>query len=75
MNNKEIAKRIGENMKRYRKMTWYTQQKLAEEAGIDRSALSKAENGEYLPTIGFLLAISRTVKVEISEFFIGVNSL
>lgn len=45
MNNKEIAKRIGENMKRYRKMTGYTQQKLAEEAGIDRSALSKAENG------------------------------
>lgn len=75
MLNEEIAKIIGENVRRYRKMMKYTQTRLAEEADIDRSAIAKLERGKYLPTVTFLLAISRTLNIEFICLFIGVRSL
>ena len=58
MLNEEVAKVIGENVRRYRKEKGYTQERLAEEANIDRTAISKLEKGKFLPTISFILAIS-----------------
>ena len=75
MPNEEVAKVIGENVRRYRKQMKYTQSRLAKEAGIDRSAIAKLENGQYLPTVTFLLKISRTLNVEFICLFIGVRSL
>ena len=57
MLNEEVAKVIGENVRRYRKEKGYTQERLAEEANIDRTAISKLEKGKFLPTISFILAI------------------
>ncbi len=75
MSNEEIAQIIGENVRRYRKEMKYTQKRLAEEADIDRSAIVKLERGKYLPTVTFLLAISRTLNIEFICLFIGVRSL
>lgn len=49
MLNEEVAKVIGENVRRYRKEKGYTQERLAEEANIDRTAISKLEKGKFLP--------------------------
>ena len=65
MLNEEVAKVIGENVRRY------TQERLAEEANIDRTAISKLEKGKFLPTISFILAISQTLHIELIYFFIG----
>ena len=59
MLNEEVAKVIGENVRRYRK------------ANIDRTAISKLEKGKFLPTISFILAISQTLHIELIYFFIG----
>lgn len=75
MTNEEIAKTIGENVRRYRKQRNYTQKRLGEEAEIDRTAIAKLERGKFLPTTQFLLAISRTLNVEFICLFIGVRSL
>ena len=75
MTNEEIAKTIGENVRRYRKQRNYTQKRLAEEAEIDRTAIAKLERGKFLPSMTFLLAISRALDVEIICLFIGVRSL
>ena len=71
MLNEEVAKVIGENVRRYRKEKGYTQERLAEEANIDRTAISKLEIGKFLPTISFILAISQTLHIELIYFFIG----
>ena len=71
MLNEEVAKVIGENVRRYRKEKGYTQERLAEEANIDRTAISKLEKGKFLPTISFILAISQTLHIELIYFFIG----
>ena len=47
MLNEEVAKVIGENVRRYRKEKGYTQERLAEEANIDRTAISKLEKGKF----------------------------
>ena len=70
MLNEEVAKVIGENVRRYRKEKGYTQERLAEEANIDRTAISKLEKGKFLPTISFILAISQTLHIELIYFFI-----
>ena len=71
MLNEEVAKVIGENVRRYRKEKGYTQERLAEEANIDRTAISKLEKGKFLPTISFIIEISQTLHIELIYFFIG----
>ena len=75
MTNEEISKTIGENVRYYRKLRNYTQKRLAEEAEIDRTAIAKLERGKFLPTMTFLLTISRALDIEIICLFIGVRSL
>ncbi len=75
MTNEEVAKKIGENVKKYRKLRKYTQARVAEEIGINRSLISKMETGKYLPTVTVLLEISRMLDIELICFFIGVSSL
>ena len=75
MSNKEIAKVIGENVKKYRQEKKYTQKRLADIAGIDRTAITKLERGQFLPRVTFLLAISQALNVELICLFTGVKSL
>lgn len=75
MTNEEVAKKIGENVKKYRKLRKYTQARVAEEIGINRSLISKMETGKYLPTVTVLLEISKILDIELICFFIGVSSL
>ncbi len=75
MTNEEVAKKIGENVKRYRKLRKYTQARVAEEIGIDRSLISKMETGKCLPAVKVLVEISRMLDIELICFFIGVSTL
>lgn len=69
ISDEEMAKIVGKNIQKYRKLAGYTQKKLAEEAKVDRTAITKAEKGIFLPTIGFLLSIARALDVDYLEFF------
>jgi len=76
MQDKEVAKVIGENVKKYRRERKYTQKRLAKEVGLaDHSAISKLETGKFLPSVTLLLAISRALNIEFTCLFIGVRTL
>jgi transcriptional regulator with XRE-family HTH domain len=47
----------------------YSQEKLAELAGINAKYLSSVERGEENPTLDLFIRLSRSLKVDISEMF------
>jgi len=58
---------LSENIKRLRSELRIPQEKLALEAGIDRTLISKIERGLANPTLGVLIKISTRLNVTICE--------
>jgi transcriptional regulator with XRE-family HTH domain len=53
-----------------RKEKGMSQEKLAEEAGIDRVALANIETGRRRPTVITIYKISQALGVEVQAFFV-----
>ena len=68
-NKKPINKNntFGNKLKKLRKAKGYTQQTLAEKAGIDEKHLSRIENGKYFPTYNTLNKLLKALGVSIEE--------
>lgn len=66
MNKKEI---FGKRFKEIRKKFGYTQEKLAEIAGIEPQSISKIESGKNFPLLSNLEKISQKLEIEIEDFF------
>ncbi|HGK7337093.1 TPA: nucleotide sugar dehydrogenase, partial [Streptococcus suis] len=49
----------------------YSQQELSDLTGINRTMISKLEQGEYLPSIPQLLALSNVLEFEINSLFVS----
>lgn len=62
---------IGDNIKFYRKKNQLTQDDIAEACNVTRQAVSKWENGTYLPPADILLIMSDLFKVSINEILSG----
>jgi transcriptional regulator with XRE-family HTH domain len=60
---------VGGHVRRLRTESGLTQLVLAEECGIFRTYLSRAENGDANLTITVLAALAENLNVEIAEFF------
>lgn len=85
MSNKKSADKdntFGNKLRELRKAKGYTQQALAEKAGIDEKHLSRIENGKYFPTFTtlnkLLNALGATldeVGLNLEEIKINTNSL
>lgn len=62
---------IGDNIKFYRKKNQLTQDDIAEACNVTRQAVSKWENGERLPTVDNLYALSRLLHTSVDDILIG----
>ena len=65
----ETKKLVGMRLKRLRSGKGYSQEKLAELAGINAKYLSSIERGVENPTLDLFIRLSRSLKVEIYEMF------
>lgn len=66
MNKKEI---FGKRFKEIRKKFGYTQDKMAEIAGIEPQSISKIESGKNFPLLTNLDKIAQNLGIEIEDFF------
>lgn len=64
----DLSKRIST----LRKQKGFTQERLAEEAELDRVALANIETGRRRPTVTTLYKISVALDIKIEEFFKGL---
>ena len=62
---------IGDNIKFYRKKNQLTQDDIVEACNVTRQAVSKWENGESLPTVDNLYALSRLLHTSVDDILIG----
>ncbi len=62
---------IGDNIKVYRKKNQLTHDDIAEACNVTRQAVSKWENGESLPTVDNLYALSRLLHTSVDDILIG----
>ena len=62
---------IGDNIKFYSKKNQLTQDDIAEACNVTRQAVSKWENGESLPTVDNLYALSRLLHTSVDDILIG----
>jgi len=60
---------IGKRIKRFRLDRKFTQQELADSAGITKSYLSKIENSDSSPPVSTLINIAKALGVNLDAFF------
>ena len=66
MDNKEI---FGKRFKEIRKKFGYTQDKMAEIAGIEPQSISKIESGKNYPLLSNLEKIAKRLEIDLKDFF------
>ena len=69
MKNFSIS-RLAETILKRRKLLGYTQQELADKAGINRSMLCKLENQDYVPSLDQLTRLANTLEFDVTDVFI-----
>ena len=65
----ETKKLVGMRIKSVRRGKGYSQEKLAELAGINPKYLSSVERGEENPTLDLFIRLSQSLRVDINEIF------
>ena len=63
--------KIGNFLAVLRKEQGYTQESLGEKLGVSNKTISRWENGNYLPPVEMLQALSSLYKVSINELLSG----
>lgn len=76
-NKKPVVKdnTFGKRLKELRKAKGYTQQALAEKAGIDEKHLSRVENGKYFPTHTTLNKLLNALDTSIDEAGLNLEEI
>lgn len=64
---KEAALLLGQQIKLGRKEHQWSEQKLAERAGISRATLQKIESGEMSPSIGLVFEVAALVGISLFD--------
>jgi transcriptional regulator with XRE-family HTH domain len=64
---------LGDNLREFRRRAKFTQERLAEKAGISVVFLSLLENGRRTASLDTLLAIARALGVELSSLVQGIK--
>ena len=62
-----IYKKLGDNIRNFRKKEKITQEKLAELARIDPKSIIEIENGKRNPTLRTIKRIAVALKIKINE--------
>lgn len=66
---KSILIRFGGKIRQHRLAKGFTQEQLANELGVEISQISRIERGVINTSITTLYAISKTLKIDVSELF------
>jgi transcriptional regulator with XRE-family HTH domain len=64
---KKDRKRLGEGIRKYRKLAVLTQEKLAERIDINPVYMGQIERGFRVPTVDVLLRIAKALKVRLRD--------
>lgn len=68
-----VCEAFGRNLRAIRKSKGFSQERLAYEAGIDRSYLGKIERGEVNITIEKIYLLAKCLQCLPSEFLLDLN--
>lgn len=74
MNKNDVAKIFGEEIRRVRDEVGISQERLALEADVDRSFLSKMERGIRQPSLTVLLKLCRALEYSPAKLVSDVNA-
>lgn len=69
MKKLELAKKIGENIKRIRKKLGITQAELARRCFKDKQAMEKIENGKVNPTAYSLYQVAKALNTDPADLW------
>lgn len=75
MNDDELAVLFGRNLKVARAKRNITQEALCEMADLDRSYLSKVENGTYKITLHKVYSLCKALSCPLDELLPDINSV
>lgn len=67
MESEAIGRAFGRTLRRLRTDQGMTQDALAFESGLDRSFLSKLENGHKLPTLSTMVRLANVLGITVSQ--------
>ncbi len=67
--NTKVLKKLGKNIKRYRLDSGLTQEALAQKVRKHQTYIGKLETGKCSPSIKTLFAISRALRIKLSNVF------
>lgn len=69
--NTEITKlkKLGKNIKKYRKLIGLTQNGLAEKADSSREYISRLETGRSIPSLPYLFKLAEALEVSEKDLF------
>jgi transcriptional regulator with XRE-family HTH domain len=68
----EVA--FGEILRQFRKLAKFSQERLAQESGLDRTYISLLERGLRQPSLNSLLKISKGLSISSSEIVAAVET-
>jgi transcriptional regulator with XRE-family HTH domain len=68
-----FAKRMGGNVRRHRSAVGLSQERLAELAGLHRTAVGRIERGERVPRADTLVRMATPLEVDPGQFFAGMQ--
>ena len=74
MQAKEIQNRLGENLKRIRKLHRLTQFALAEQANVSEDTIKSIELSRFWPSEKTLAQISEALEIDICHLFLPTSS-
>jgi len=72
---REFRQSIAENLKKYRSAFGYSQQEVANAIGTSMSALQKWEQGSVLPSVNWLVPLSKLYDISVEAFLQGAPGM
>ncbi len=67
--NKNIKKKFGRNLRKYRKMKGFSQEDLSLELDLDGSYIGKVENAKLNITIDKIISIADFLEINVIDLF------
>lgn len=74
LDKESVLINFGGKLRQHRLAKGFTQEQLANELGVEISQISRIERGVINTSITTLYAISKTLKIEVSELFVFDNN-
>ena len=69
----DVARRFGANLRRCRKRTGLSQEKLGERASLHRTEIGLLERGERVPRIDTLIKLAQALPADAADLLDGIT--